>query len=276
MFNQAQNAATLVATYTNNARFNTRHCTALAIQLERVAPADLTADQRAALEAVGKRAAEVDEVRKTRQRLSPPALQAARHGTASAWSALHSALVAMATLPSELGPEAAEAERLDSSLFPEGTSFGLLDAVGLWSHSRVLLERIEEEGVRGRIESLVSPLLLRAVNRAHDQLGESIGVAGTSTVPTPSPRALLDASARFSYAVGAYARALSVGMEDTDEAALERFVAALSPIDALRVTGKADDDASGEESTEPVVSAPTTVVAAPAPAPVPADGPFAG
>lgn len=58
---------------------NSRHCSFLARQLEAVAPADLTAEQREALTLVLTQGNEVDEVRKARQRLAPPALRGPRN-----------------------------------------------------------------------------------------------------------------------------------------------------------------------------------------------------
>ena len=57
------------------ARFNSRHCSFLARQLQAVAPTDLTPDQREALALVLARGNEVDAVRKARQRLAHPELR---------------------------------------------------------------------------------------------------------------------------------------------------------------------------------------------------------
>lgn len=261
MFAQTQNAAMLIASYTSNARFNSRHATPLALQLQAAAPVGMTDAQRTALALVARRAEEVDEVRKARLRMSPPALRGPRNALASAWTALNGALLAVASVPAELGAEGAEAGQLAASLFPEGTLFAQADAAAVWSHSKVLFDRIEEEGLRARISALVSPKLLASVQRAYEVLGAAMGLGGSATV-MPSSRALADATARFSYAVAGYARALSVGLDESDVAAMERFASALGPIDAMRISGKAEDEGGDDVTTE--VPAPT-----PTGAPVP-------
>jgi hypothetical protein len=256
MFAQTQNAAMLIASYTSNARFNSRHATPLAIQLQGAAPVGMTEAQRTALGLVVRRADEVDEVRKARLRMSPPALRGPRNALASAWTALHGALLAVASVPAELGPEGPEAGQLAASLFPEGTMFAQADAAAVWSHSKVLSERIEEEGLRARISTLVSPKLLAAVQRAHAQLGAAMGLDGSASA-MPSSRALADATARFSYAVAGYARALSVGLDESDVAAMERFAGALAPIDALRISGRAEEEGGDDVTTEVSPATPT-------------------
>ncbi|MCB9621867.1 MAG: hypothetical protein H6723_00855 [Sandaracinus sp.] len=248
-----QEVATTIASYTNPSRFNSRHCKALALQLQRVAPKNLEPAQKQALDALVARGLEVEEIRKNRARTSAPSLQRPRHATASAWTALNSALTALTGLPADLGPEAELAANLVGTLFPEGTAFGTADAVALWTHSGTLLERIEEEALRAKLESLVNPKLLVAVERAHAWLGEAIGVEGDQ-VELPARRALFDAVSRFSFAISAYARALSIGVDETTDEAFEQFKRALAPIDPMRAVGKpgASDELDEEDApTEP-------------------------
>jgi hypothetical protein len=94
-------------------------------------------------------------------------------------------------------------------------------------------------------------------------------------LPPPPPKpALIEAMARFSFAVAGYARALTVGLRDTDEEGLARFLRAVAPIDALRIVGKPTDDEvddlddeDGEEEDEK----PSDPDEDPSPSP---DGPF--
>lgn len=252
-----QEVAITIASYTNPSRFNSRHCKALALQLQRVAPKKLDKAQQQALETLVARGLEVEEIRKNRSRVSAPSLQRPRHATASAWTALNTALSAVTSLPPDLGAEAELASNLVGSLFPEGTAFGTSDAVALWTHSGSLLERIEEEALRKKIESLVHPKLLVAIERAHAWLGEAIGVEGDQ-VELPARRALLDAVSRFSFAISAYARALSIGIDETTDEAFEQFKRALAPIDPMRVAGKPgtsedldEDDGPTEPTPDP-------------------------
>ena len=249
-----QDVAVTIGAYTNPARFRALHCTPLALQLSRVAPATLTGDQRKALDLIQTRASEVETIRKVRQRVSGPSLQRPRNAMASAWTALASSLNALATTPPELGPQGPNAAALAGTLFPEGTSFGQQDASAVWSHSKVLLDRIAEEGHRATIESLVNPVLLIAIEKAHAQLGEAIGVSG-DVVELPARRGLAEALARFNFAVSAYARALSIGIDETTDGAFEAFKTALAPIDGFRIArtagGAEIDDEDEDETAEP-------------------------
>ena len=244
MNTHGQNQATSIASYTGNARFNSRHCAALAIQLHRVAPAGMSGDQASALALIVTRAAEVDLVRKTRSRTAPSAQRVPRFKVVSAWAAVKDGLGATATIPPELGSEGQEAQTLGTRLFPEGSSFTQLDAVAVWSQSKELLERLDEEGLSPRVNALIHPKLLAAATRAYEQLGQAIGVVG-EVIPTPPSRALAEANKRFAFAVSSYARALSVSVTLEDHATLQRFLDALAPMDAMRVTA-----AAGEEDEE--------------------------
>jgi hypothetical protein len=254
-----QNAIVLLSTYVTPSRFHSRHCSTLAEQLEAVAPSDLTADQRAALAQIIDLGNQVDDISKARQRVSPAAVRAPRLLTCTAWSSLHGSLVALATCPPDLGPEGPAAAELVATLFPDGVTFMQADASAVRSGSKVLLERIEEEALGARIDALVSPQLRRQVGRAHAQLSTALGIdARSSTAPTTSVRSLPEATARFAFAVSAYARALSIGVQPDDELALARFAAALAPIDALRVTGKVDEDEDeGPTPVPPIPGDPT-------------------
>ena len=246
MLDQIQNAAAVLAQYTTTARFNSRHCSFLARQLQAVAPADLTPDQREALALVLARGNEVDEVRKARQRLAPPALRGPRNAMVSAWGSLSSVLAALASVPAKVAPTGDEATKLSSVLFPEGVVFTTYDAGALWAASRVLLERIDEEALRARIDAIVHPSVMQAIERAFEELGAAVGLDGNVT-KLPPKRALQEATTRFSLAVAAYARALALKIDETDVEAITRFRDALAPMDPLRVAGRAG---SSEEEDE--------------------------
>ncbi len=246
---QASNIGAILASYTGNIRVPARRCLPLALRLEHAAPDDITADQRTKLGAVSARAHEVDAVLTMRERGSGAVLREPRNAVATSWNAMHVRLTAMASVPPDLGPEGPEASLLASSLFPEGVSFTQYDAIESWQHSRRLLQRIDDEGVKERLEALAGPIFLRHVERSVARLGEAIGVRG-SPVNSPSPRALADAVARFSFAVGAYARALSVDVNEGDESTIERFLSALSGIDEMRTTRGAEEEEEEEKEPE--------------------------
>ncbi len=249
MFDQMHAAATTLAAYMSPVRFSSRHCALVARLLAAHAPSGLTDDQRRALDRVLARADAVDEVRKERQRVSAPALREPHNAMITAWSALYGALQAVAAVPRELSPAPAEAEALAWTLFPNGIGLASVDAAGLWSLSRMLLERIEEEGLRPRLAAIVNPVNLLAVEAAFATLGIAVGAEGP-LVRLPAKRALFEATAAFSFAVAAYARTLAIGVDETEREDLERFRAALASVDTYKIVGRSRAGLSDEELEE--------------------------
>ncbi|MBN8614062.1 MAG: hypothetical protein J0L92_25920 [Deltaproteobacteria bacterium] len=229
-------AATLIAKYTHPTRFGALHCRPVAIYLERAAPSDLSPVQREALRAVAERAQEVESLFLARERSVPPKLTEPRNRVLMAWSAMQAALLTLARVPDSV-PERADAERLATLLLPAGIPFGRDSADVVWSESRRLLKRIEDEGMAASIDSLIHPAFLRAVRRSHDELGVATGLAPGVPLRAQPPRdTLAEAATRFASAVSRYARSLSLEVDEDDEASIHRFVHAMHVIDALRVS----------------------------------------
>ena len=277
MFEQIQTSATTIANLVNPTRFNSRHCMIVARHLVSKAPADLTEWQQAALDRVVARAQAVDEVRKGRQRRGTRALREPRNAMVAAWRALYDGLAAVAAVPRERSPLAGEAATLRDSLFPEGLDLTTVDTNGVWTYSRLLFERIEEEALQPRIESVVTPVLLASARGAFVDLGATVG-ADHGPLDPPAPRALVEATSSFSYAVASYARALSVTVDEGDAAQLTAFRNALGTIDAHRVSRRAtpstdeeleaeelEDEALSEEAEASSVAAEATEAAEAAP-----------
>ena len=257
MLGQTLNVAAMVASYTNTARFNSRHCILLAHQLERVAPAKLDKAQRDALDLVKVRAQEVEEVRKAQRSMAPRVVRSSRLAVVTAWGAVHGALTALGSIPKEVSPIGGEATTLLAALFPDGIpGMSGLDAGAVWTEAHRLFDRIDDGKLRKRIDAAIAPALLQACERAFAQLGDAVGVSGERQPEGPKTT-LREASARFSFAVSSYARALSIGLDETDEVALARFQSALAPIDVVRVTGRAaevlDEDEDDDEPEAPAV-----------------------
>ena len=252
MISTTQEVSALIATYTNNTRFDSRHCAVLAAQLRRSAPADMTEVEATALATIERAASHVTSVRLARLRVSPPALRVPRQELVTSWMALSSMLSAMASVPGE-SPQALEAARLEALLFSERTDFGSLDAAALWDFSKVLLQRIEEESLRPALEALVPKMTLDAIETSVATVAGAIGVEGPSS-ELPAKRALAEARLRFSFAVATYARALSLRIVLDDATTVARFRAAIAPVDGLRVTatrGRSEEDLDElEEETE--------------------------
>ncbi len=236
----------------------------VAIELQKAAPKKAREIEKEALAVVVARAKEVDQIASARERAAPPALKAPRNAVVASWSALHGGLGVVATLPASAGSEGPTAERLALSLFPEGMSFSNGDAAAVWVHSERLLGRIEAEGLVAPLETLLHPALLAAVRRAHAELGTATGLSAKVTSPA-STASLAEACSRFAFAVTAYARALSIGIDDRDQVAAARFARMLAPIDAYRVgVSKPEED---DEPSEPAAPVPTGGPGGPTPPP---------
>lgn len=91
------------------------------------------------------------------------------------------------------------------------------------------LERIENEGLRERLERLVNPELLRLLREAHERFGEKLGV-GTIPFEVPETAELIEAIRRLSFLIADYARVLSARIDMDDASSIERFKKALAPL----------------------------------------------
>ena len=171
--------AAQISGYTSSCRVASRHVGTLADLLTARAPKDLTPTQAKALELVRRRAVEVDQVRRDRLGAASPRVGAQRQELANTWSSLHGALVALSNVPADVGDEAAEATAILGRLFPNGLSFVNGDVMALWGDTKILLQRVDEEGLQSRIEALVSPSLLRAVRASRGRLASVLGLDGT-------------------------------------------------------------------------------------------------
>ena len=100
---------------------------------------------------------------------------------------------ALTNVPARVGTTGEEAAKLSNVLFPEGVVFTTYDAGALWAASRVLLERIDEEGLRARLDAIVHPSVMQAIERAFEDLGAAVGLDGHVT-KLPPKRALLEAT----------------------------------------------------------------------------------
>ncbi|MEZ4251822.1 MAG: hypothetical protein R3B99_26730 [Polyangiales bacterium] len=255
--------AAQISGYTSSCRVASRHAGTLADLLTARAPKDLSPAQAKALSLVKLRAVEVDQVRRHRLGATSPRIGQSRQELANAWSSLHGALVALANVPTDIGAEAAEATALLGRLFSNGLSFVNGDAMALWGDTKMLFQRIDEEGLQSRIDALVSPSLLRSVRAARGRLASVLGLDGVES-ELPSGPSLAVVNSYFAFAVTTYARALSVDVDLDDDATIQRFFSAMQPLDRLRVDtrpgGKGSPEVEPEEGDfdeEPVVVGPT-------------------
>jgi hypothetical protein len=230
-------------TYVRPARASVRSAAVLAARLAKAAPADVTDDERAALDAVVARAEEVRAAHSERDRLRPVKTRPLLDAHNEAWTATYDALGAlMRCRGSERGRRAGA---LRAVLFPDGIAFLRLSASSVWSESRRHLRRIEDESLGVELDALIGPEFLAQAKACTERLADAVGVSrGAPAVPNPS--AITDALARFGRAVGAYARMMAAKVDETDERSAHRFLSALAPIDEHRAHARRRG-ARGEE-----------------------------
>ena len=253
--------AAQISGYTSSCRVASRHVGTLADLLTARAPKDLSPTQAKALELVRRRAVEVDQVRRDRLGAASPRVGAQRQELANTWSSLHGALVALSNVPADVGDEAAEATAILGRLFSNGLSFVNGDVMALWGDTKILLQRVDEDGLQARIEALVSPSLLRGVRAARGRLASVLGLDGTEN-ELPSGPTLAIVNGYFSFAVTTYTRALSADVDLDDDASIRRFLSAVQPLDRLRVDTRPGRGApelepeEGDFDEEPIVVGP--------------------
>jgi hypothetical protein len=260
-----------VAQYLGPARIASGRVMVFVEALGVAAPADITAQEKKKLKAVERSAKKVEDVQTAREQQSPARLQGPRLAMITSLGAFYDMLSATSRLPSE---SAKEAQFILRSLFPQGATYVTLAAPELWAHVRRLKNRVRQEGLDKRFQEFASTEFLAAIHDAQEALGDAIGLDGRSTLPTT---ALADAIAAFQVAVAGYTRTLSASVEEDDPRTLDRFFAAVAPIDEFRSrhTGSTDtdpdddeDDASDEDTDEELVT-----VTPPAPTPNPSPEP---
>lgn len=250
MFDLRNDVSGAVVAYTTPYRFSSKHCKAIATQLQQAAPADLRDIEREALRTVMTRALEVHAIATARERSAPPSVRGPRNALVASWGAIHGALQQVATIPIDVSPDGAIASRISLSLFPDGMQFGLGDAPAVWEHSDRLRGRIASEGLDAQLRAIIHPALLETLHRAHALLSE---VTGLGTGPAPDASS---ASLRTARSVSAYARALSIGLDDHDHDGAERFVRAMTPIDVFRITNDKNDDEDDDVVSDPIAPRP--------------------
>lgn len=205
----------------------------LGIRLINSKPADIATHEKRALKRVREATVEVQRIAKLRDRLRPQNLKDEDRRFDAAWGAVQGQLAAWARL--DYTPPGQMAAGLLTSLFADGLIFLTRSYEDQWVESKRRLDRIDEEGLEESLTSLVHPDLLAHVRAAHDALGEGLGV-GEVPLEIPDGRALLEALRALSLEISGYARVLAGSVDVRDDESVQRFRAAMAPLDAYRAT----------------------------------------
>jgi hypothetical protein len=252
--------------YGRSVRCSAQSAAVLNARLHKVAPHDLNQDQKRALRVMGERADEVREVQALRERFGPAKMRPLLALFVNGFSAVYEGLVAASRVTLDVSDRGERATAVLNTLFADGVSFTQLDAESAWSEGARRLERIKVEGLKKEIDTLIGEDLLATAVKATAKLADAIGTGQVRPVPTTT--ALQESLSRFGRSVGAYGRAMAATVDEDDEASVDRFVKAMTPIDQHRAAlaqGRGSSSDNGEDVETPVVSDSPSVVGAPTP-----------
>ncbi len=260
------------ADYVRGVRTSGPAVAVLDARLDKAQPPDITAAEKKALKLVHQRAEEVAVVQAARDRLAPGRLRPLLLAFANDWSGVYEALGAKTRVPKEISDVGERAEKVQVSLFPDGVSFTQLDAETAWSEGSRRLQRIDDEELEQELDALIGKEFVLAARKGTGALGAAIGTTD-GAAESPSSSALQEAITRFGKAVGNYGRVLSASCDEDDEASVQRFLKAVSPLDMHRAmmrssasdTTSAPTDTTTQPATPAHVTTPATPVHAPAP-----------
>lgn len=172
----------------------------------------------------------------------------ADEGEDGAFSALYLWLGSWARLPAKY-PQAAQAQQILATIFPEGLKFTQLPYKKEWAEAETRLGRIESEGFAKTIDALGGRVFLQNLRESHAEYGRALGITAPGDEATQVPlREPLEAvrSAMRGYVLQVISYADSEGEE-----AVELADRLLSPLHDFERPGTASH-ASPDPEPEPV------------------------
>ena len=191
-----------------------------------------------ALARLAARRADAEEALAARRRalgrVSPSLSHAIDQEADRAWGALRRALGVYASLPAPRRPKAEEARELEAALFgAEGLAFLTWAYPDQAGHARILLKRIDEEGLAPRIDALLGPDFLEEVRFTHTAYEAMV----QSLLQRAEPEERINLRGprfRLSAAMSDYVAKVCATVEPEDPSSLEAARAALEPLLAMR------------------------------------------
>ncbi|MGE0791376.1 MAG: hypothetical protein AB7S26_37220 [Sandaracinaceae bacterium] len=191
------------------------------------------------------------------------------------WVGLRMALEAAARLEgTDRGERGAS---LLKTVFPQGTSFVMLNHRAQWLTADRILQRIERLGLDGELASIAGEDYLPRIRELHARYSEMIG-AGPTPTSRPSKRAIATAIAELSEAIADYGRLMAGISDREDPDSLARFLRAMEPLDTYRARAFGGRGASEDaiDEVEDIAEEPTDDEPTDAPDPPPfVEGPDA-
>ena len=133
----------------------------------------------------------------------PSETKQADRGLDGGWSAFHGWLSAISALQESVAPGVArEAQRILSTLFPDGLRFLQSAFQQEWAESNSRLKAIVERGYEQFITSHGGELVLASLRKAHEHYGKVLGI--TQGIVAPEPAEVRAALVRFTSSMRAY------------------------------------------------------------------------
>ena len=234
-----------VQAYVRRPRITIYSGIALSIRLLEAAPADATPAELAALADMRGCAHAVQTAVRLRALHDMLELRPNDRRLDGAWASLHGHLASATRMVGT--PEAARAEALLNTLFPEGLSFVSMKVEAEWIHSRFLLARIDGEGLADQLAALVTETCMANLRSAHAELGQVLGLVESEgegeSAAEVMPGTVGEYLAELAEAIAGYGRVLVGGLRRKQPHTLERFKAAVAPLDAhCRASGLGSED----------------------------------
>lgn len=218
-------------TYLTPPRVSEANAVVLTRRLINAAPDDIQPNEKKALRFMREGAVEIQSIATQRDKARPENLSDEDVSFDGSWGLFQDQVTGWLRVPGT--PKYAIAQRLKSLLFPNGITFVSYSYEDEWFESAKRLRLIDEEGLEASITQLVHADVLPLLRRAHDAMGEGLGVGSTRVTP-PDSRAMLTAVRKVAQQIASYARVLSAAVDLDDPESVKRFRSAMEPLDRHR------------------------------------------
>ncbi len=182
-----------------------------------------------------------------------PLVRAADHVEDNAFGALVDWLRALARLPAERHPQAAEAQAVLDAVFSGGLGFLSISPRDEWQEAETRLQLIAEDGHDVTIKKLGGAPFLEELQVAHKAYGEALGITAVKPV---EPVALRDALDTAHDTLRAYVLRVSAHVRKSDPQSAELASRLLAPL--VHWKDRPSKGGEGEDALEalPVPAAP--------------------
>jgi hypothetical protein len=239
------------SSYARRTRVTSQNASVLVRRMILAAPGDLNEDQRASLRHLGRSQEGLDDAKHRRALLDPGTIRPQLNDSNAVWGGISESLGAAERLP--LSKKAARAARLRAAIFPDGAPYLQNDAETAYVEARDRLERIRREELGTELDEVIGPEYREAADKTTVALGDAIGVGRTPRPPVSNAE-VQEALTAISLALAVYVRKLLADLDETDPRSVQRFLAAVAPLDqhraSMRARGETDEEPGEPDSPE--------------------------